>query len=1230
MKEFSSCIFQPALLLDEPILVEASAGTGKTYNIQNAYLRLILERELTVRQILVVTFTEAATLELRERLRAVLVHCHDYLEAPEDAPSSADSMRIEAVMKLVNPQNDQARRMELNKLVQLALMDFDSAAIFTIHGFCNRVLAHYAFECGHDPDAELLSDASAIVTEACRDWWRKNAYASEDVPFTSFSELLACVQEVHRNPAAILKTSAIPNEPEFHTWFAECNRIAEQIQSPNASVSWAHDGNLLVGKTKPYTVDTQVLRRLARDLAPRFLEWEKTLPLDGKDQSPICQSLLFTFKVMHAPSHSHDAKRFAQAVKAFGKCDFAKVANLNDQPKIAKAISDGVLDRIRDRIALTYDSMLANVRAVLGNAKAGPILRALLRDEFKAALIDEFQDTDPIQYDIFWSLFGEPQAEGETPTPLVFVGDPKQAIYGFRGGDIFTYFAAKQKIPEERRYSLGTNFRSEANLVQAINALFADGPSDRGPTFLNHNVPYAGDLQANNVGADKELLLAGQRDPQPLKIWRMNPEHTEQWPALVTEEIERLLKDPSATLGAKPIQPGHFAVLVMNHKEALEIQEALVARGVNAVRQAVGKVFDSEDAPRLAILMQAILEPGKSRFVRSALATGLLPCTPAMLARFKAEDEVHRTGMAPPAPPPSEPHTEHALPTRFDDWLEAFREAKKRWEESSFIEAFRFLATRLQLFPHLAQQENGRRRIAEVQQLVEVAHQEASRMRLGPIALTTWFARQTDPDARDEESDSDELRLRAADDDDAVQIMTVFKSKGLQFPIVFVPTLSQHSATLKRGGNAKVIRYHSDNRLVLDFDTSKDAPGEIRATEEMHEENIRKAYVALTRAINRVYLFSSKEHSKNVHKHAVAHLLARFSPANKGSAAQPDCIALEDAPALQLNPPANSAPPKTIPDLRPRTLLHPVDKKHGHASFSALASHRAAAAKEPDVRDVDQSEATAPEAEAMEPDPIFSIPGGAKLGECWHEIFELIDFQAPAATLRETTDAVLDKYRICPRPTDAMPLEKQKLLKGRRDAVHRMIANTLATPLPARAGALSLRDIPLAHRRSELEFNFSMRDDERALQAVAPILERDWKTPARNEAFIKRMRDREMILPRGFMTGFMDLVFQHAGKFYIVDWKSNRLAGRADGFDDAGIAAEMDAHAYYLQYLIYSVALHGFLATRLARYDFDTHFGGVFYLFVRGMDGKTRRGVFSDAPSRELVAALSSFFGGPA
>ena len=1228
MAEFSNIVFSdwnPA----RRTLVEASAGTGKTYNIQNAYLRLALEMDLTVQQILVVTFTEAATRELRDRLRRVLV---DARHALQHQAAPADSRIAHAIAKArENPANDDST---LLRRIQRALMDFDGAAIFTIHGFCNRVLERYAFECGHDPDAEFLPDQARLLRETCQDWWRNHAYpekSADGFPFDDLDSLFSLVQQAAQHPDAIVLGSVLEPGPEFKTLLDLCSNAWKLLGNLRGHAQWIGNRQLRPS-AKADPVDVQPLSAHVAPHSHFFEQWRKKHPETSPEPNETFSTAL-SFVVQQAMAFpaSGDANSFRACLKTVALQAEAQY-RLQARAAAAQTIAGQFRDLIRDRSTLTYDAMLFNVRKVLRDSASGPRLKEVLRREFRAALIDEFQDTDPIQFGIFDEIFSDPSPDVPS-TPLLFVGDPKQAIYGFRSGDLFTYFKAREDVPEHQRHSLETNFRSEQPLVDAVNELFKD--DQPGSTFLvGSPIAYPGTLKAQGTPAEKTLLTDGTPDPQPLKVWTYAAEGSvaahsplsRRIASDVAREIARLLASGSLRFSGqepRPVRPSDIAVLVRTHAEAAEIQGELLQCSVNAVRQATGSVFDSDEAAHLALVMKAMLSPGRASTLRSALSAPFIPCPEIDLAFFNQNDLASEEPPLSSGETASSPH----VPSRsLEEWIELFRNAGLLWQKQSFIMAFQSLSRDLGIRAFMAGQPDGIRSLSSLHHLVELAHQTARTRQLGPVALLRWFTGQLDPSGRD---DDEATRVRLADDNSAVQIMTIFKSKGLQFPIVFLPTLWRLEAKAMNVRDA-VLKYHdSRQRLVLDLDTKSGAGKRIAKLEHL-QENIRLAYVGLTRAINRIVAVEVAHNDIQPESHALAHLLARWLARNP---------ALSRIEVFNPPPSGNLLPAKQ-PDSSenwPAPLAPPaVDKSHGRASFSSLTPHVAArqAESSADVADRDQAadESNLPAEVPAKMDPLLSIPGGAKLGTCWHKIFELLDFQASDDAIAAIVDDTLDLHHVCKRPAGDMPEEKKTRLTLQRQAIHHMVRRVIHTDLDAGCGAFQLRNIPMSSRRSELEFNFSLhRDGLRRLGEMAPILDEWWTTPSRDPVFIRELQNKETQIPLGFMTGSIDLAFEHGGRFYIVDWKSNQLDRTPTGFDAKGLAAEMRAHAYYLQYLIYSTALHGFLARHLAAYDYDRHFGGVFYLFLRGMglaEQKTNRGIFGDRPSKALIERLSIFLGG--
>jgi exodeoxyribonuclease V beta subunit len=1274
MLDFTETITDPAFCLDGAALVEASAGTGKTYNIQHVYVRLVLEKGLPVEKILVVTFTEAATLELRDRLRRILTLTRDVLQGGATT-ASIDKERIETLLVASSIDVADARQVSdaLNR-VKLAIMDFDNASIFTIHGFCNRALQRYAFECGHDAMAELVASESDVVAYVCRNWWRQHTYNDDDfgsrIPFDSLQQLEELLAEYLRKPDAKLLPEALDTShfqeqvhavlarvrqdadlfedatlitgllPDAIDWenitldlrvpesLTALQRAASSVPVPRLQGNFCWQGDTITGPgSKGYAMGSflAVLDRAKEDLLNWVTRAEPYLPASRqvKDAVTAIRSLC-----RNAPQTT-DAKGVLSAIGMIARMDPEKwlqasklartmpaVAELREalhrgrlgrRVAVLKQLSVILREEIGNRSLMTYGDMLRNVMLALSDPARGEHLQDVLRDEFRAALIDEFQDTDAVQYNIFRTLFMG------TGIPLIFVGDPKQAIYGFRGGDVFTYYGAKADIAnarDERLFSLNTNYRSEARLVAAMNAFFADHAGD--PGFLHEAIPYAGDLGAHEMHADK-LLSLPEENNQPLQIWQYGEgkkpgqanKRVKTMYADLAGEVNRLLHDAHCRIGSRRIGAGDIAVLVHTHAEAAEICNLLLAQGIHAVQQNSGNVFDTQEARGMGLILQAMLQPSDRHAVRGALVSGLLPCSASQLMAYcleSGEDAGHH-------------ETRDSGDTgisigSLDAWVTLFREAHDCWRRGSFIRAFRFLMQKTGMRAHVVRQPGGERRLTNILHLVELLHHTAEMLRNRPAGLVQWYQRQLDACGRE---DSNEHLMRMASDEDAVKIMTIHKSKGLQFPIVFVPTLWRKVADAKASNG--ILSYHDEsNHLVSTLDLN-DPRAKEKATAEHFQEDLRLLYVALTRAINRVYLVQWGDLDPG--KCAVDRLYARIA------AGCPDEIAIVSPEAPKVKPIRERAPESEDPPALVAPPLPVVNRKHGHTSFSAL---------EPGVQELtpddprDYDVATLPDAfdvasRRHEPDDIFSIPGGKQTGNCWHDIFEQIDFRASDETIGATIDPLLDRYRICRGGSD-------DVMQARRQSVHRMVRETLAVPLQmaGKAATFCLRDIPLSARRCELGFSFSLKQggDAVSTKSIRDLLLAHWSGDPQYETFCEALQTHwDSFLPLGYMTGFIDLVFCHQDQFYLVDWKSNRRSGHLADFGPGGLGDEMARNFYFLQYLLYTVALDAYLATRLDGYNYDKHMGGVFYLFLRGIGHAQSKGVFADRPSAGLIRQLS-------
>lgn len=1217
MPVLSDKIYDPQFDLSKRYLIAASAGTGKTYSIQSLYLRLILEKGLTVQQILVVTFTEAATKELRERLRGVLQHAADDLESPQKATDE----RIKNLLELSS--SDEAR-----KRLRLALLDFDLAAIYTIHSFCQRALKRFAFETGQSFDQELKGSDSSVIQALCEDWIRQHLYGAK-------RELVRFLSEGGLTRSGLInltrKRIAKPDAKLFPEGTVHIDKVEQSVQQ-------------IMGKTQR---NRDTFLALTDEMTGQWQAKSKD-PIAFREALVKCNEETLVSKWFAAASSALTALKAGQnsgGVRDFNSKTLAKtyqaltafddaVAICKDFEKLQAIVWQVIVSAAEEvcktyelekatRKTLSYDDLLLNLRDALSDEARGSSLKQALREEYKAALVDEFQDTDPVQYGIFEMLF---DAQGETP--CFFVGDPKQAIYGFRGGDIYTYLRATSDLTGEQSLVLNVNFRAEARLIDAVNQIFAD--SEKRLTFCDPAMAYPGDLLAKGKEDSKSLTVGGEPDKTPFKLWYYENEDLKGGKppgqdspfatcvyAQTALEIQRLLEDKQTLIAGKRVQPSDIAILVLTHQEAGMIARELAKRNIPVVRSQTQKVFDTPEAQDFAIILAALADPRDGNCLRAALATRVIGFPLDALALLNREGKVAR----PAGWPARAVETREAEPVSsadapdfitMSDLITLFDEANDLWRKKSFITAFNHLAGQMNLRARLAALPEGERTLTNVMQLAEIIHGAVSADHLSLEATLAWYTRQLSADDR-EEKDENEMRLET--DQAAVKIMTVFKSKGLEFPIVFVPTLWRKNAEPRPSDT--MITYHENDLLCLDLDKKREKG---KALEEQRDENIRIAYVALTRASHRTYL-AWANFEPDPDTYALAWILRTVTADGRfGENSAVDLITRPVTDSLEVR----KWFPNTLSGSELSAQPKPaVDKKHGHGSFSSLiqaGSHAnvSIAGYDFDAEDVPLETVVEPQNRA---ETIFSFPSGAKTGECWHEIFEELPFSAAHETLTDLVTAKLEGFGLIGRCSD-------EVRKVRIALTCNMVKATLNTPLkPQRKEPFCLREIAETDKLVEMEFNFTAALGGNRTTQITEVLQKHWKDDPDKALFLKRLEGWDRELPGGFMTGFMDLVFRHEQQYYIADWKSNRRNGNKEDFQQEGLIEEMAVHAYFLQYLVYTVALHQFLKGRLQGYSYDTHFGGVFYLFLRGMGRDGDHGIFYDRPSLALIEDLSKVLG---
>lgn len=1172
-------------------LIEASAGTGKTFTLAGLFLRLLLEEGVSHRQLLIVTYTEAATAELRGRIRARLAEAQVAF-AEDAAPEDTLFIALRERLSGRDPDFRHARA-----TIGQALIGFDETPIYTIHGFCQRVLHDRAFESGSLFDVELVTDPRPLLDELVGDWWRQTFAATPAESATvhagfaiasglSPKSLQRLLDETQRHPGLRLEAAATAAElPALLKRLDALFTEAADVFSKNRSELRALFGDAADWATKHYRKDAAMDASFA-SFAACFQATGGADDFKVFGHFTVQQLEAHTSRTRKKNPHQTPRHRF------FDLCE--TITETQRQLRGAWLLSfhewAGVelARRKRDRKLQTFDDLLTRLDDTL-RGPGGDTLAALVGKQYTAALIDEFQDTDPVQWRIFHRLFG-----GQNQR-LFLIGDPKQAIYGFRGADVFTYLTAAAAAPQG--HTLGTNWRSESGLVDAVNGIFGRHPLP----FVVEEIEFQPTASAGV--ADGEPFTEHGARPAPLQLWFWSEDKpltkTKAEPelaAMTATEIVRLLAPATeAHLGGRPVRPADIAVLVEGHRQAQLVAQALHMRGVPSVQQTQQGVFASEEAGQLSILLTAIAEPDAESRLRAALATDLLGFDARALEAL-AQDEA-------------------AWAARLED----FRGWLATWSSAGFLPMFAGLMQTQHVRRRWLALPDGERRLTNLLHLAELLHATATERRLGVNGLRQHLAHRC---AHAKEAGDEEL-LRLERDDNAVQLVTIHRSKGLEYPVVFCP-FSFRAAESARGRQPdELVLCHDPDQpgtMLGDLGSLRREEHEELAAEERLAENVRLLYVALTRARNRCYFgWGNFENATTAPdwlltppplSDGVSPVQA-FSAAAEGQTATTQQAAAE---ALSAAVPAIAVVPPPAPDtqvweqahettasLAPREFTARIRRDWRVASFSWLAAGR-----REEVPDYDTGTAVTPVTPGpAEPGSIHDFPRGTEAGTCLHKIFERIDFAT--ATDTGVTDTVRTALAEHGLSADFVP------------TVTQLVRRTLTTPLVPKEPGFQLARVSLGERLTELEFCFPLR----ALTPVhlRHVLARHGaELPAGFPTALERLNFNPV---EGVLRGFMDLVFRHGGRWWLVDWKSNWLGPRGEDYTPGAIAAEMATHCYPLQYLLYTLALDRWLTLRLPGYDYARDFGGVRYLFLRGLDpARPELGVFADRPSPELMADL--------
>lgn len=1235
---------------DGVMLLEASAGTGKTFALAHLVLRLLVEKRIGLRGLLVVTYTNAAAAELRDRIGRRLQEALTGLQPPDGwtAPDPVLAGWLE------RQPGEPSGRAAVQGLLLLALEELDAADITTIHGFCQRTLRRQAMEASRPPELTLETDAAELVRQVAHDYWQQQVLA---LPLHLVQGLAAGIDledlerqllQLDADPGLALdplpaglslerplaeQLAALWEEPwaRFRQAWSEGGRALEQGFRATAA-EWRAGG---AGATTPYA------GRPRSDRSERVDAWLAEQPEGGDYAALMAQQDLGSY--FHPDPFCRAARKAEGPERQIRLPDpglLEAVAALREGPAEAVLLHGchwgrAELARRRARSgSIGFAQLLEGLDPGPDATAPTPLLQAMGR-RYRAALIDEFQDTDPLQWRILRLAFA-----GDAHL-LVMVGDPKQAIYRFRGGDLDTYRLARRRAA--RVLALQENRRSSPELIGSLNALMGPAGLPRSGLPVPPVLARSGRSGPDGMAPVRLLYLGGERDGDEALPSRTALEA--RLPALVADAVLELLEEAPALAGGDgrppvPLRAGDIALLVHNHRQAEDLRGALERRHIASRLVSKADVFASPAATALQRLLDALGDPADPGRLRLLAASPLLGWSARQIAD-------------------AAPAAWSELAGRLQALARALPHQGPLGVLSQLVDG-----------EGLARLSVGGRLLADLQQVAELLQERLHVDRLALVAAADWLRRLRLDQTRASGTIPEPHQAHSDRADEAVTVITVHRSKGLQFPVVICPYLWQAAGTPTAGGHRVGFRWHpaagTGARLDLHL-----RPGWGRGWEALRQhreaeraERERLAYVAVTRAQHLLVLawgpskgqqanplfpwlfpgdpLPDPEDDAPIAGHSDADWCARLLETIERRALGIELrqVAAEPGPPRTLAPEAAAVEALRCGPVPRR----PLDTGWGRSSYTAWtrAAHGAGLSEAALDEGRDTSDPS-PEGEAPEggdavlwPEqgPLGGFARGPGAGDCLHRMLEQLDYRLPidAPASRELVERELRRAGL-----EGEALEP--LLRG--------LEQVRRTPFGGGLGSLRVADLGQERRLNELSFDLTLGYATAAGLAAAFA---DHPGGAFGAAYAASVGSLP-VASRGFLTGSIDLVFTATDadgppRWWVADWKSNWL-GRRDRegrplacgprhYGQEAMAALMAQSHYPLQAHLYLVALHRYLAWRLPGYAPERHLGGYAYVFLRGAPGEAGAqapdgavpGMFVERPPLGRVLALDAALGG--
>ncbi|MES1964751.1 UvrD-helicase domain-containing protein [Psychrobacter sp. AH5] len=1385
-------------------LIEASAGTGKTWTLTGIVLRLLIEARRAPEQIIATTFTRAAAAEMRQRIHDRLVAFYQLLQfvnslsadinnkaslypdllqvtpesgsnkpAKKDAATdsnanqfnqdynydkqAAANKREAAKKKRENWLIEQAQYAHLADLMQdplnlhligylldhvysypmaeairrtaLVLNTLDRLFVGTLDSLAQKWLTEYSSETGHQQGMGIVEDSGiqqvtdSIIHDELRQFQSRlhreqpKLYdlLDQQGKLTAVSDHKNFVTRSLNFISAPIDEIELDEEFDFSEYeqllyeFTDVDLVDIQpYLDPDYRKSQGfHAGSILF---KQFDAIIEVHKKVAE------YQLAFTSYLNEREHKIIA-----SLQDSRYPNEDGKIKNFNKNKEKEHEAFFSlqtirklmaildKVDNLNQHIVLLLAnLNRHIVLAVRERLPVileergetTFSLQMVRLNQAL-TGRQGQKLARYIRHHYPVALIDESQDINGEQATMIESIYlskAKPQPSTSKKAShefLLLVGDPKQAIYGFRGGDVANYNYMKAQFDNSSLWTLNINRRSNAGVIHALNCWFgkpAATTTDNKLAQLGTGIYYQyikAEKLDNQLSwfhepdAVNSALVTEVLSNQPVSLLQLpyDKELDYDEHEITARHIATLLAS-AQTLKGKPIQPSDIGVLARTKKDLKQVEDELVKLKVPTLTTSDVSIFETIMAEDVAALLSAMLYPYRHDMINRVLTSHLYGLS---IKQVKAMMRDHESGQVSKAIDNSLSKKEILTinHTSYQDFISYLKEAAQRWQRFGVLSALHYLLDKNPVQPQgvwqaLAAHPQGDRHIMDLRHIMDVMAQFGIGM--GEHELLAWFRQNIDA-----APNSDWAKQYPLPTESGVQLMTIHKSKGLEFPIVYV--LGMGDASRKSGNkeNYGLYLYNAQQSLsalmpqsttqaisnqrrfspLQGSATTADYYTEIE-TKEGFDELRRLGYVAFTRASEQLYVVL-KDAFKNTNPdvrpvcywfdipatnfelpdrlkgiigmlrgHNINEFYNNFAKAKglnhpKLAITKPTTEAIEYAPfaevmeinyfqgwsktsftalARQLD---ESTQAMAVVDERMDDALDITGTLQANHTHSLQANEQSHLKSEDDIR--------------------FTFVKGANAGTFLHEVFEKIDFNN-RSQWSQVIDRAVSSYQL---PLIYSSAEQQsRLLQGKQakgssptelDSIdasqHKALINWIEEVLqaPLLASKQSLRSLNASQRFAELEFNMGLSDRFR-VQEINQLFQQH--LPDESDKHVTLVTQNKMHLYR-YLRGEIDLVYEHAGRYYVVDYKSNFLGNSLSNYDEKTLKQAMSKAGYWLQAAIYQVALHRFLGMRISDYvgNENKYLGPVEYVFLRGVYDSAYQ-VATDDKSQDTYKADSS------